>query len=466
MDSSPLDKEDLIEFMTVYDNKEVDNDEVKSEIQILTADLIRKRAKNFYKIIDLREGGFCYHAIRARVQRSSFTVMRAWKQWTYEHRTARKPVSVRLEGVLISASSICRRLLHRGLRAKVPLYMSPLTVNHRRLRMQWAHQPRAWQANWHQVVFSDESRFNLWVHDGHIPVRRYAGERCLPDCGIERHSGLTPRIILWGELINRSGESSTQEIRQLLSGEELGSRRPSELLKNMTRRAETFNVPEKLMLELFLQRLPSRVQSILAAVSDLTLAKAAEISDRIFEVTPTPVETYAISGTSATTTEDRLFREIEKLNKRIDSLSFSRSRSPYRDRISNVSFLVDTGSDVSLLPALEYHKRHPPQLTLFAANSSTINVYGQKTLSLDLNVRREFIWTFLLASVKTPILGDDFLHYFELVPDLRQKCLRDLKTKLQTTGHIKQAALHSVKTISSHETLYHDLLKSYPSITR
>ncbi|GFT24068.1 uncharacterized protein TNCV_2063361 [Trichonephila clavipes] len=102
----------------------------------------------------------------------------------------------------------------------------------------------------------------------------------------------------------------------------------------------------------------------------------------------------------------------------------------------------------------------------FAANSSTINVYGQKTLSLDLNVRREFIWTFLLASVKTPILGADFLHYFELVPDLRHKCLRDLKTKLQTTGHIKQAALHSVKTISSHETLYHDLLKSYPSITR
>ncbi|GFX98836.1 hypothetical protein TNCV_1504121 [Trichonephila clavipes] len=257
------------------------------------------------------------------------------------------------------------------------------------------------------------------------------------------------------ELINRSGESSTQEIRQLLSGEELGSRRPSELLRNMTRRAETFNVPEKLMLELFLQRLPSRVQSILAAVSDLTLAKAAEISDRIFEVTPTPVETYAISGASATTTEDRLFREIEKLNKRIDSLSFSRSRLPYR---YNKHYHRNNRSKSRDSSICWYHRRF--------ANSSTINVYGQKTLSLDLNARREFIWTFLLASVKTPILGADFLHYFELVPDLRHKCLRDLKTKLQTTGHIKQAALHSVKTISSHETLYHDLLKSYPSITR
>ncbi|GFX89191.1 hypothetical protein TNCV_20871 [Trichonephila clavipes] len=209
------------------------------------------------------------------------------------------------------------------------------------------------------------------------------------------------------ELINRSGESSTQEIRQLLSGEELGSRRPSELLRNMTRRAETFNVPEKLMLELFLQRLPSRVQSILAAVSDLTLAKAAEISDRIFEVTPTPVETYAISGASATTTEDRLFREIEKLNKRIDSLSFSRSRSPYRYN-------------------KHYHRNNRSK-----SRDSSICWYHRR-----------------------------------FVPDLRHKCLRDFKTKLQTTGHIKQAALHSVKTISSHETLYHDLLKSYPSITR
>ncbi|GFT29185.1 transposable element Tcb2 transposase [Trichonephila clavipes] len=34
------------------------------------------------------------------------------------------------------------------------------------------------QADWHQVVFSDESRFNLWDHEGHIRFRRYAGECC------------------------------------------------------------------------------------------------------------------------------------------------------------------------------------------------------------------------------------------------------------------------------------------------
>ncbi|GFU69261.1 transposable element Tcb2 transposase [Trichonephila clavipes] len=63
-------------------------------------------------------------------------------------------------GVLMSASSIRRRLLHRGLRARVPLYRIPITANHRRLRLQWAHEHTAWQADWLQVVFSDESRFN------------------------------------------------------------------------------------------------------------------------------------------------------------------------------------------------------------------------------------------------------------------------------------------------------------------
>ncbi|GFV39203.1 transposable element Tcb2 transposase [Trichonephila clavipes] len=49
-----------------------------------------------------------------------------------------------------------------------------------------------------RVQRNNESRFNLWDHDGRIRVRRYAGERYLPVCIIERHSGLTPGVMLWG----------------------------------------------------------------------------------------------------------------------------------------------------------------------------------------------------------------------------------------------------------------------------
>ncbi|GFV66487.1 retrovirus-related Pol polyprotein from transposon opus [Trichonephila clavipes] len=55
------------------------------------------------------------------------------------------------------------------------------------------------------------------------------------------------------------------------------------------RGAESHSVPDDLMLEPFQQHLPTRVQSILAAISPLTLEKAAEVADRVMEVTPIAV---------------------------------------------------------------------------------------------------------------------------------------------------------------------------------
>ncbi|GFV08919.1 transposable element Tcb2 transposase [Trichonephila clavipes] len=44
--------------------------------------------------------------------------------------------------------------------------------------------------NW-QWTTEDDAR----DHEGRIWVRRYAGERCLPQCVIERHSDLTPGVM-------------------------------------------------------------------------------------------------------------------------------------------------------------------------------------------------------------------------------------------------------------------------------
>ncbi|PRD23606.1 UNVERIFIED_CONTAM: hypothetical protein NCL1_45926 [Trichonephila clavipes] len=61
--------------------------------------------------------------------------------------------------------------------------MIHLTANHRRLRLQWAHEHRTWQADWHQVD-----------HDGRIRVRRYADERRILECIIERHGSQYPEL--------------------------------------------------------------------------------------------------------------------------------------------------------------------------------------------------------------------------------------------------------------------------------
>ncbi|GFV55317.1 transposable element Tc1 transposase [Trichonephila clavipes] len=157
--------------------------------------------------------------------------MRVSKQWTEEGLTARKSGSgprnvtsaredrrlVRMAQtdrtafsrqlaenvslcVSLCASSIWRRLLQRGLRARIPLYWIPLTQNHRHLRLHWANVHRSGRADWQQVVFSDKSRFNLCHHGGRIRVRPYAGERRIPECIIERHSGRTPGFMVWGAI--------------------------------------------------------------------------------------------------------------------------------------------------------------------------------------------------------------------------------------------------------------------------
>ncbi|GFS92713.1 hypothetical protein TNCV_1161371 [Trichonephila clavipes] len=57
-----------------------------------------------------------------------------------------------------------------------------------------------------------ESRFNLWDHDGRISVRRYTGEFCLPEYVIEQHSDLIPGVMVWGT-ISYHGRSNLLRIQ-------------------------------------------------------------------------------------------------------------------------------------------------------------------------------------------------------------------------------------------------------------
>ncbi|GFT68385.1 transposon Tf2-6 polyprotein [Trichonephila clavipes] len=91
------------------------------------------------------------------------------------------------------------------------------------------------------------------------------------------------------QLIQRTSESSLQEIPNLLTGEELGNRNPSELLRTMNRHEALLNVPKELTLELFLQQLPTSVQTILASITLITVEKAADVTDKILEVNTSKV---------------------------------------------------------------------------------------------------------------------------------------------------------------------------------
>ncbi|XP_060665714.1 uncharacterized protein LOC132798002 [Drosophila nasuta] len=97
-----------------------------------------------------------------------------------------------------------------------------------------------------------------------------------------------------------------------------------------------------------------------------------------------------------------------------------------KDRLSNQSFLIDSGSVVSVIPrSMAPHTRINGRLYLYAANQSTIKTYGNCTLQLDLALHRSFTWPFIIADVQTPIIGADFLAAHHLLVDVSEQRLLD-----------------------------------------
>ena len=96
------------------------------------------------------------------------------------------------------------------------------------------------------------------------------------------------------------------------------------------------------------------------------------------------------------------------------------------DRISKQLYLVDTGSDLCVFPCkLLPGRRERIYYTLYAANGTTIPTYGWTSPSLNLGLRRDFTWRFVMADVQLPITGVDLLSHYGLPVDCRNTRLLD-----------------------------------------
>ncbi|GFX21902.1 uncharacterized protein TNCV_2311801 [Trichonephila clavipes] len=79
------------------------------------------------------------------------------------------------------------------------------------------------------------------------------------------------------------------------------------------------------------------------------------------------------------------------------------------DRKSGQKFLIDSGSEICVIPPSPTMNKSPSNFSLFAANNTKIPAYGMVHKELNLGLRRPFIWTFIIADVSSPIIGADFL---------------------------------------------------------
>ena len=138
------------------------------------------------------------------------------------------------------------------------------------------------------------------------------------------------------------------------------------------------------------------------------------------------------------------------------------------DGISKRNFLVDTGAEVSVLPASTLDKRTgPSERNLSAANGSLIRTFGSRTVKIRIGEDR-YEWSFVLAAVQRPLIGADFLRHFGLLVDVRNKRL--VKTETYSSIPLresdqKNSIPRSLHVIASKVDKYSKLLGEFPSIT-
>ncbi|GFY16605.1 transposon Ty3-G Gag-Pol polyprotein [Trichonephila clavipes] len=106
------------------------------------------------------------------------------------------------------------------------------------------------------------------------------------------------------------------------------------------------------------------------------------------------------------------------------------------DRMSGQKFLIDSGSEICVIPPSPTMNKSPQSnFSLFAANNTKIPAYGMVRKELNLGLRRPFIWTFIIADVSSPIIGADFLKHFNLLIDLKEKDLSNPSLISKSASH-------------------------------
>lgn len=136
-------------------------------------------------------------------------------------------------------------------------------------------------------------------------------------------------------LLTEFADSDGKRLKKLLNELQLGDSKPSTLLRQM-RDLAAGKLNEDFLQNLWLQRLPTNIQSILLA-SNENLPQLAVLADKVHEITADSAHVYSIANTEAVAAIAQpsildLQKQIEKLTLHVEKLSQERSRSHSRGR--------------------------------------------------------------------------------------------------------------------------------------
>ena len=331
------------------------------------------------------------------------------------------------------------------------------------------------------------------------------------------------------QLIKCTAASEQRRLKQLFNSEELGNRKPTQLLRRMQQLlGDTPGITDgSFIRELFLQRLPANVRMVLASTSDsVSLDDLAQLADKIVEVSA-PQSVSTVRSSNLSDEVEKLKGQLTNLTQLVKSLPFQRKKlhpahqapappdsnnvndttvcwyhqkygqsahkckSPCTysgkslaainssdqkqghlfhvvDKSSGLRFLVDTRAKVSVIPPSQTDRKCPQQnFTLQAVNNTSITTYGSQSLTLNLGLRRTFRWIFIIADVQHPILGADFLRNYSLLVDMSHNRLLDSLTQLKVQGIVTQESSPSPTLPTAQSTNeFAAILSNFPDVTK
>ena len=156
----------------------------------------------------------------------------------------------------------------------------------------------------------------------------------------------TPYEDLKAAVLARLQSSVTARLQELLSKEELGNEKPSDLLRRMKRllgdKSGSFDTT--LFTHLFYQRLPPALQRNLFSVKDkLPLPDLAQLADDYMDSVPTePTPTPSVAAVTSTSETQQLIHLVTQLSMKVNALEerlsdTRRPRSPSSRRFRSRS---------------------------------------------------------------------------------------------------------------------------------
>nr|VZH94017.1 unnamed protein product [Spirometra erinaceieuropaei] len=171
----------------------------------------------------------------------------------------------------------------------------------------------------------------------------YAEELCylLIHCPLEQ-----PYDKVRDALVKRVAMTEERRLLQLLTGEELGDRKPSQLLRRMQQPVDERKFDTTILRQLFLQRLPLDVQTVLA-VSQGSMEELAELADKVLrglDFVYAYIDDLLVASTDAAEHEIHLRQLFERLDSYGVIINAAKSDS------EGIKPIPEKGSAISAFP--------------------------------------------------------------------------------------------------------------------